>query len=476
LWNCTLGKRVQKTRYEIPYNKKIIELDFYHDTLDGLIIAEVEFSSEVESNEFIIPNWFGEEVTENKFYKNKNLALFGKPKGKIISEYELKRGIIILIKKIKEKIKTNSNKSIVVQVAGGSASGKTSTVAKKIVEEIGSDAVLISMDDYYKGNVFKKEELAKGRVLNWDQPKALHIDTLKKHLIDLKNGKIIEKPIFDFKISDPSGFEKIVPKKVIVFECLFALNDILKDEGDIKVFVDIGTHGRVMRKLLRDIERTGQTPSDLLKYFSEIVQPMHDKYIQSTKQNADIIIKNEYCPKIEAERSGLHEIQLKFRGVLNQEFLRRLGAEKLSNTIQIDNYYNPKDRDLIDTDEMLRIREESSNTHLVYKGPRIESQYRDRPKFEFNIDNETKNKFLSIYGDRVKIIKKERTLYQFENLVFSLDKVTKIDKDEKKEVGDFIEIRTTNKVVNKQNLSKIISRLGLNINDGIKESYFELAI
>jgi uridine kinase len=211
-----------------------------------------------------------------------------------------------------------------VQVAGGSASGKTSTVSKKIVEAFGNNAVLVSMDDYYKGKIFKEEETAKGRKINWDQPRALHMDLLEKHLSELKQNKIIKKPIFDFKKGDPSGFEKIVPKKVIVVEGLFALNNLLKKYGDIKVFVDIGVHGRVMRKLLRDIERTGQTPKDLLKYFSEFVQPMHSKYVQSTKKYADVIIKNEYNPKIESERTGFHEIQLKFRGALDQEFLRKL--------------------------------------------------------------------------------------------------------------------------------------------------------
>lgn len=472
LWNKTKGKRIEKIRYEIPYKKYVIELDIYEGDLKGLIVAEVEFNSVKESDKFIPPNWFGEEVTHIDNYKNKNLALFGKPKEKFAKEYDLKNGISVLTKKIKEKI---NDKPVIVLIAGGSASGKTSTVAKKIVEKFKKDAVLISMDDYYKGSIFKKEEIAKGRKLNWDQPRALYIDKLKKHLSDLKNKKAIEKPIFDFKVGDPTSFEKINPKKIIVVEGLFALNPILKDEGDVKVFVDIGAHGRVMRKLLRDVERTNQTPKDLLKYFSETVEPMHEKYIQSTKQNADLVIKNEYNPKVESGRSNCHEVQLKFKGTLEQEFLRRIGAEKLASTIQIDNYYSPKNINFFKTNEILRIREESTDTSFTYKGPHIKSVYRDRPKFEFSIDNEIKNKFLLFYGEKLKVIKKERILYQFKNFVFSLDKVKKIDKNEEKEIGNFVEFRVTNKNFNKISFNNVISKLGFNLSDGIKKSYFELA-
>lgn len=78
-WPATEGKRVQKVRYEIEHDELIIELDIYSGKLEGLIIAEVEFESEEESSHFEPPEWFGEEVTHDERYKNKNLALHGKP-------------------------------------------------------------------------------------------------------------------------------------------------------------------------------------------------------------------------------------------------------------------------------------------------------------------------------------------------------------------------------------------------------------
>lgn len=79
LWPLTEGMRVEKTRYEIPYGAHLIELDVYSGSLEGLVVAEAEFGSEEESARFTPPNWFGREVTDDKKYANKSLALYGKP-------------------------------------------------------------------------------------------------------------------------------------------------------------------------------------------------------------------------------------------------------------------------------------------------------------------------------------------------------------------------------------------------------------
>ena len=477
LWGTTEGKRIEKTRYEIADPAGVIELDIYHGDLTGLMTAEMEFVSEEASESFVPPEWLGSDVTENKAFKNQKLALEGVPQESIrqTPEYELGEGVAALIDQVEKKVEENKGAVTIVEIAGGSASGKTSAVSKKLMEALGEDATLISMDDYYRGKTFMDGEATQGRVLNWDQPEALNIPLLKQQIADLKQGKPIQKPRYDFKTSETAGTEEIKPGKVIVIEGLFALNDLLKEEGDVKAFVDIGTHGRILRRLLRDIERTSQKPEAIVRYFSEVVEPMHDRYIQSTKKNADLVIKNEYSPKVEAERSGLHEVQIKFEGNLDQEVLRKLGAEKISQTTQIDHYYNPKDRDLINTDELLRIREEGASTVLTYKGPRVESQYRDRPKFEFSIDDETKAKFLSIYGGLAKSIKKERTLYQLDGIVFSVDSVSKLEEGTEKPVGTYIEIRSTDKSVDDEKVKATLQKLGLDISKGIKESYFELA-
>ena len=484
LWEATKGKRVEKTRYEIPHESGTIELDVYHGDLDGLLSAEMEFSSEDNSNKFIAPEWLSEEVTDDKRYKNQNLALHGVPKRKQprvekskesldIPEYQLEEGIVKLVDNIREKI-TQGGGNIVVEIAGGSASGKTSAVADMVKRVFGDEALILSADDYYRGKTFMDSEAKKGNILNWDQPEALNLDLFQQHLAQLKSGQPIEKPIYDMRVSEPTSTEEVTPKKIIIVEGLFALDEKLKDQGDVKAFVEIGTHVRIVRRLLRDIQRTWQKPADILKYFSQVVEPMHEKYIESTKKNADLIIDNEYSPGVEAERSGLHEVQLKFRGDLDVDNLRKLGAERLSSTVQIDKYYDPKDRNLVQTGEILRIREEGNRKILTYKGPKIKSQFRERPKFEFDIDADTEEAFLGIYGDMAKTIKKERTLYQLNGVVFSVDRVSRNEDGKDIDLGSFIEIRSTDKEQNVEKIKAVIQSLGLDINEGIKESYFEM--
>lgn len=483
-WEVTKGKRVEKTRYEIPHENGTIELDVYRGDLDGLLSAEMEFSSEEESDKFTVPEWLSEEVTDDKRYKNQNLALHGVPKRKQpraekikeeldIPEYNLKEGIVKLVDYIREKM-TQGNSNVVIEIAGGSASGKTSAVADMVKKVFGDEALILSADDYYRGKTYMDSEAKKGNVLNWDQPEALNLNLFQQHLAKLKSGQPIEKPIYDMKVSESTSIEEVAPKKIIIVEGLFALDEKLKDQGDVKAFVEIGTHGRIVRRLLRDIQRTGQRPADILKYFSQVIEPMHEKYIQNTRKNADLIIDNEYSPGVEAERSGLHEVQLKFRGDLNPDNLRKLGAERLGSTVQIDKYYDPEDRNLVETGEILRIREEGSRKILTYKGPKIESQFRERPKFEFDIDADTEEAFLDIYGDMKKTITKERTLYQLSGIVFSVDKVSKNENEKDVDLGSFIEIRSTDKEQNPEKIKAVIQSLGLDIKEGIKESYFEM--
>ncbi|OQA44211.1 MAG: Uridine kinase [Parcubacteria group bacterium ADurb.Bin305] len=380
LWPQIINNGINKTRYLIPYQSKTIYLDFYKEGLEGLITAEVKFSNEEEMKNFELPDWFSEEISYNPNYKNRNLSAKGLPQeyqeylNKFsstskepmkenlgIPEYELAPGINKLVNSIREKL--INQKPVIVEIAGGSASGKTTLVASRVKEIFKGRSLIISMDDYYRGQKFMEDEVRQGHILNWDQPEALNLELLKTHLQALQQNKKIEKPVYNFKTAEAETTEIIEPKSVIILEGLFALDDTLKDQGDVKVFVDIGPHGRFLRRLLRDIERTGQAPKDILKYFAQIVEPMHEKYIESTKQNADFIIKNEYEPTVEAERSGLHEIQLKFKTAIDEQVLRKLGAEKLSVSIQVDNYYNPSDRNLIETGEILRIREEGGKKY-----------------------------------------------------------------------------------------------------------------
>ena len=203
---------------------------------------------------------------------------------------------------------------------------------------------------------------------------------------------------------------------------------------------------------------------------------MQEKHIDSTKKNANLIINNEYDPETEAFRTGMYEVQMKFKGSMDPEELRKIGAERIGGSDQIDKYYNPKDRDLAETGESLRIREDGDYRTLTYKGPKIESEleFRKKPKFEFEIDKETEKKFLSIYGDKVKTITKKRTVYILDGIIINVDIVAKEENGKSKKLGNFIEIKTTDTGASKECVNNVISKLRLKIENGSKKSYVEM--
>jgi predicted adenylyl cyclase CyaB len=304
-------------------------------------------------------------------------------------------------------------------------------------------------------------------------PEALNLDLLREHILLLRSGKSIEKPVYDMRISEPVGTEKVAPKKIIIVEGLFALDERLKDLGDVKVFVKTSTHRRIIRRLLRDVQRAGQRPVDILKYFCEVVEPMHERYVENTKKNADFIINNEYNPRVEAECLRLYEVQLKLKGDITPDNIKKLGAEELGCVMQVDRYYSPKNGNSIQTEEILRIREEGNKIILTYKGPKIDSNFRKRPVLEFDIDEETEKAFLDIYGNLVKTIRKERRLYKLGDVILSRDRVWKEEDGRNVELGNFIEIKS-NKELSQEKVESIIRKLGFDASEAIKESYFEM--
>jgi len=471
LWPKTEGRRVEKTRYEVTLvDGNLAELDVYSGDLAGLMVVEVEFADENKATEFVAPDWFGEDVSDNASYKNAALAVKGNPE--LIKEqpnFELSEGV----KQLNQEIENLKNKQdvVVVLIAGGSASGKTSAVADKVHKAFADESIILSLDDYYRGRTFMKAKAEEGIIYNYDQPEVINLELFNEHLIALKSGQAIEKPIYNFSIGEADKSEKVEPHKIIIVEGLFALNEALLDVGDIKAFVEVGTHGRLVRRILRDIESRGQNPDDILDYFAKVVEPMHDEHIQNTKKNADMVISNEYNPEVEAR--GMKEMQLKFKVEIKPEVLRKLGAERVGSSSQLDTYYNPKDRDLMKTGEALRVREENGRYIVTYKGPKKSGDFRVRSKIDFEIDAKTKDIFAKMYGDTVNIVKKDRTLYQIDGVMFSLDKVTKNIAGVETDLGSFVEIRGVNSS-DENVLKQVIEKLGLKLSDGDKRAYSEM--
>ncbi len=182
-------------------------------------------------------------------------------------------------------------KPIVIGIAGGSASGKTS-IAKKLKEHfsVTKHVVIIRMDDYYKdqSSIPMEERLE----TNYDHPFAFDMDLLVSDVRDLKDGKSIDKPVYDFMNHTRSDYrEHIECSDVIVIEGLMTLdNEKLRELLDIKVFVDAPADIRFIRRLIRDVNKRGRSLDHVIDQYISTVRVMHEQFVEPSKRHADIII------------------------------------------------------------------------------------------------------------------------------------------------------------------------------------------
>lgn len=182
-------------------------------------------------------------------------------------------------------------KTIVIGIAGGSASGKTS-ISRQLKEhyEDTKSVVIIRQDDYYKNQShLPMEERVK---TNYDHPCAFDNDLLVNQLQELLQGEEIQKPMYDFvNHTRANEIETIEPSEVIVLEGLFILeNEQLRALCDMKIFVDTDADLRFIRRLVRDVKKRGRTLDSVVEQYKLTVRDMHNQFVEPSKRYADIII------------------------------------------------------------------------------------------------------------------------------------------------------------------------------------------
>ena len=178
---------------------------------------------------------------------------------------------------------------IVIGVAGGTGSGKT-TLATKIKQEIADDAVILSHDFYYRANAdIPFEERKK---LNYDHPNAFETELLIKDIKKLKMGLVIDHPQYSFVTHTRSKQTvHIEPTSVIIVEGILIFeNKQLLDLMDIKVFVDADADIRLIRRIMRDVKDRGRSLDSVIEQYISTVKPMHEQFVEPSKKYADIII------------------------------------------------------------------------------------------------------------------------------------------------------------------------------------------
>lgn len=181
---------------------------------------------------------------------------------------------------------------LIIGIGGGTGCGKT-TVVNQIINELPNEEVgVISQDSYYNDlSHLSFEERSK---INFDHPRAIDFDLLAEHLNILRRGEPIDQPVYSFsKHNRTNDIIRTHPRKVMIIEgILIMTNPLIRDMFDIKIYVHADSDERLIRRLRRDINERGRDISEVLSRYQTTLKPMHDQFIEPTKEYADIIIPN----------------------------------------------------------------------------------------------------------------------------------------------------------------------------------------
>ena len=181
------------------------------------------------------------------------------------------------------------DKILVIGIAGGTGSGKT-TLMKRLVEAFGDVVTVLSHDNYYRRlDHLALEERYK---VNYDEPAALETELMCQHLQQLRSGQAIDCPVYDFAQHNRSEQTvHIEPRQVIIVEGILIFeNPQLRDLMDIRIFVDTDADIRLCRRIKRDVNKRGRTMESVIEQYQTTVKPMHEKYVEPSKKFAHVVV------------------------------------------------------------------------------------------------------------------------------------------------------------------------------------------
>lgn len=181
------------------------------------------------------------------------------------------------------------DRTYVIGVAGGTASGKT-TIVQIIKDYFGDNIELIGHDCYYKAH--DEMPFAEREKLNYDHPQSFDTERMVQDVLALKEGRAVERPVYDYSIHNRSKETVTVyPKRILMLEGILILeSEALRDLMDLKIFVDTDADERLMRRITRDMAERGRSVESVLRQYRTTVKPMHEQFVEPSKKYADLII------------------------------------------------------------------------------------------------------------------------------------------------------------------------------------------
>ena len=198
---------------------------------------------------------------------------------------------------------------MVIGIAGGTGSGKT-TIPRRLIQSFGEEVSVVHHDNYYKAHHdMPYEERAK---LNYDHPNAFDTDLMLRHIRQLKAGKSIQCPVYDYSIHDRTDKTVLIrPTRVIIVEGILIYESLeLCREMDIKIYVDTDADVRILRRIVRDVRDRGRSLDSVIDQYLSTVKPMHEQFVEPSKRRADVIIPqgghNQVALEMVIERVRAH--------------------------------------------------------------------------------------------------------------------------------------------------------------------------
>lgn len=178
---------------------------------------------------------------------------------------------------------------MIIGIAGGTGSGKT-TITERLVERFGGNVSVVHHDNYYKAH--HDMPYAERCLLNYDHPDSFDTEMMIEHLQQLKAGRSVESPVYDYSIHDRSDRTvTIEPTRVIIVEGILIYADPrLCEQMDVKIFVDTDADVRILRRIQRDVQERGRSLDSVINQYLTTVKPMHEQFVEPSKRRADVII------------------------------------------------------------------------------------------------------------------------------------------------------------------------------------------
>lgn len=321
----------------------------------------------------------------------------------IKDELSFDKGFFLFVRALQLLVKNNTSDkgSIIVGLAGPSGAGKTVFGSK--VQSLIPNCAVLSMDMYNDAS-----RLVDG---NFDDPRLTDYDLLLSNIEDLRNGESVEVPIYDFKTSTRTGYRTVsAPKsRIVIVEGIYALTSRLRDRMDLRVSITGGVHFDLVKRVLRDISRSGQEPAEIIQQISETVYPMYKAFIEPDLKTAHLRIYNEFNPF-----SGFQNpiYTLKSSKQIGEDTLREICPELCVNREESefhDIYLLPPSEDPETCNSWLRMRNKNGKYKLMFEEWVKEGDFIISPGISFEVSVRILGGLLAL-GYSIYLIMQRRTV------------------------------------------------------------------